>query len=596
MSVTQRLRVAGFMLNIAEWDRHLEVVRQILNGIDSFEPYEAFLRITRGKSTGIGSKELESFMRENAVPVDLNSLDTVVRLYDTKFLGHLDFEDFLKMTLTRDNPSVRFEAAAKRQIHDVAEDQTLAEEVEYCLSRLFAKACEFVRKMKIDAESQSILAERDLFNQLVASSSSASCLDFKILKRYFETLKIMPKDSEIIAILRVIDVNDDGVIDKTEFDYFIGLFNLRLGSAEAGIIGKLKDRNRKDHEVNYFGERRTEGSISGTHSSSIQHMTVSNAAGGYVSNLRDAERRTGYTSGLNVGNTSPSRLNRRKVDNDIGAGVSPSGGYVRKTTTTEGVRQRREYSDTSPGVRDIERRTFGTTVPATTTSPSFLYQKTVSYEGTSGYSPIRAGETQARLTRAEMQRAREINAVGPNPDRYKREVEELRKMDRSLTRPSAVGGGRSREISKGRDRSATPTHSRTRLESRIAQSTSYVGHERTPLSNIGNSNIRAGISTLDREPYRRTAGERPTLSGNQVVEEVIYKRTTPTPGVENISYQRNSPTRSRPALGLPQINHQSNSSFRGQETASSPRQLDNEIGQVVSHGTSVVNREIKFVQ
>lgn len=85
-----------------------------MNGVDSFEPYEAFLRITRGKSAGIGSKELETFMRENAVPVDLNSLDIVVKLYDTKFLGHLDFEDFLKMTLTRDNPGVRFEAAAKR--------------------------------------------------------------------------------------------------------------------------------------------------------------------------------------------------------------------------------------------------------------------------------------------------------------------------------------------------------------------------------------------------------------------------------------------------------------------------------------------------
>lgn len=153
MSVTQKLRVAGFLLNIAEWDRHLEVVRQILNGIESFEPYEAFLRISRGKQPGIGAKEIETFMRDNAVPVDLNSLDIVVKLYDTKFAGYIDFEDFLKMTLTRDNPGVRFEAAAKREIHDLGEDQALSEEVEYCLSRLFGKACEFVRKMKIDAES-----------------------------------------------------------------------------------------------------------------------------------------------------------------------------------------------------------------------------------------------------------------------------------------------------------------------------------------------------------------------------------------------------------------------------------------------------------
>lgn len=102
-------------------------------------------------------------MRDNAVPVDIGTLEIVVKLYDTKFTGVIDFEDFLKMTLTRDNPSMRFEAAAKREIHDIEDGQALSEEVEYCLSRLFSKACEFVRKMKIDAESQSILQERDLF-------------------------------------------------------------------------------------------------------------------------------------------------------------------------------------------------------------------------------------------------------------------------------------------------------------------------------------------------------------------------------------------------------------------------------------------------
>lgn len=100
-----------------------------------------------------------------------------------------------------------------------------------------------------------------------------------MLKRYFEMLKIMPKDSEIIAILRVIDVNDDGVIDKTEFDYFIGLFSLRLGVSEPVNVNKLRDRNRKDNEVNYFGERRTDPS----HSVMQAYTTTSGAAynGGY---------------------------------------------------------------------------------------------------------------------------------------------------------------------------------------------------------------------------------------------------------------------------------------------------------------------------
>lgn len=163
MSITHQLRIAGFLLNIAEWDRHLEVTRQILNGIVAFEPYAAFLRLTRGKSNGLSSRDIESFMRENGSSVDPFSIDNVVRIYDTKLQGFLDFEDFLKMTLARDNPKTRFEAAATREIYDVGQD-SLAEEIEYTLNRFFTKACEFVKRLKADAESQSIVSERDLFN------------------------------------------------------------------------------------------------------------------------------------------------------------------------------------------------------------------------------------------------------------------------------------------------------------------------------------------------------------------------------------------------------------------------------------------------
>jgi len=254
MSVTQRLRIAGFLLNITEWDRHLEVVRQILNGIDSFEPYEAYRRITRGKTSIITLKEVDAFLRENSVAVDGSSLEVVLRLYDTKFLGGLDFEDFLKLTLARDNPSTRFDAAARREIHEISPAQSLAEEVEYTLARLLSKACDFVKRMKIDAESQSILSERDLFGQLVSVSVSTSILDFKNLKRFFESLKILPKDSEIIAILRVIDINDDGSIDRSEFEYFVSLFSHR-SMVDTALYNRLKERARRSHNINYFGER-----------------------------------------------------------------------------------------------------------------------------------------------------------------------------------------------------------------------------------------------------------------------------------------------------------------------------------------------------
>ena len=260
MTTTQRLKVAGFLLNISEWDRHIEVVRQILNSVALFEPYAAFLRITKGRNPGISVADIEEFLRDNGAHVEGGSIEILVRLYDTKFLGHIDFEDFLKMTLTRDNPQMRFEAAAKRENYQVEESETLGEEIEFCLTRLLTKACEFIKRMRTDAESNGAVTDRDLFNEI---GTTGNILDYKAMKAFFESLKIIPRDSEIIATLRVIDINDDGLIDKSEFDYFISLFNNR--SADPSLMNKLRERAIKENEVNYFGEKKdlskTRGSV-----------------------------------------------------------------------------------------------------------------------------------------------------------------------------------------------------------------------------------------------------------------------------------------------------------------------------------------------
>lgn len=135
--------------------------------------------------------------------------------------------------------------------------------------------------MKADAESQSIISERDLFTQLGTQSDS---LDFKILKKFFEELRIVPRDSEIIAILRVIDINDDGIIDKAEFDYFLSLFNSKLPSES--ILQKLRERVKRDTDTNYFGERKREPSSSELNKSSNRNLNTDSKERSHVSELR----------------------------------------------------------------------------------------------------------------------------------------------------------------------------------------------------------------------------------------------------------------------------------------------------------------------
>ena len=253
MNVNTKLKLSSFFLTLAEWDRHIEVIRQVLNSIQNFEPYAAFLRLSMGKGTPITPIDIKNFMELNGIEININGINLIVRLFDTRFVGSLDFEDFLKMILSRDNPDNRFDAAL-RPNYEVEFGENLSEEIEYTLARFFSKACEFLARVIRDSETKFILHNDGIFRLIDMDKSGF--LDFDNLSLFFHNSKIKPRDSEIIAILRLIDINDDGKIAETEFKYFISLFS---GEEPSSIVlQKLKTLRLNGCQFNYFGEKISE--------------------------------------------------------------------------------------------------------------------------------------------------------------------------------------------------------------------------------------------------------------------------------------------------------------------------------------------------
>lgn len=248
--INQRLKTVGFFLTISEWDRHLEVIRQILNGIEAFEPYAAYLRLSNGEGTPITASDVFDFMRSNGFEGDYMATSLIIKLFDTRFEGSLDFEDFLKMILSRDNPEIRF-SVAQREVHEVQKGELLAPEIEYTLSRLFFKAGEFLSKIISDPETTSVINNSRLFDEITMGRSQI--LDFNNLKNYFTESKIRIRDEEIIGILRIVDINDDGRINKNEFGFFVNLFTGNDPSSM--LLSSLKKTHSAQGQFNYFGEK-----------------------------------------------------------------------------------------------------------------------------------------------------------------------------------------------------------------------------------------------------------------------------------------------------------------------------------------------------
>lgn len=216
-----KLKVASFLLNFAELDRMIELNRQTLTCFRGFEPYCAFQRLVQGSSNSmaITPGSLDQFTRDVSMAVDFSSLETIVNMYSSKLAGFLDFEDFLRLVLAREASDARFEAARR----EVPNDVVVCIEIEYMLGRLILKLADFFRKLKVDPETQTLLADTStLFSML-----GGRTIDYASLQTFFKTTGLVVSDKDILAILRLIDINDDGVIDRAEFDYFISLINVR---------------------------------------------------------------------------------------------------------------------------------------------------------------------------------------------------------------------------------------------------------------------------------------------------------------------------------------------------------------------------------
>jgi hypothetical protein len=112
MDVRQQMKITNFFLTITEWDRHIELTRQFLNAMEAFEPYAAYLRLNNGTGEPLTADNIAKFLEENGFQSNLDNLKTVVRMFDSRIENSLDFEDFLKMILSRDNPDLRFNAVS----------------------------------------------------------------------------------------------------------------------------------------------------------------------------------------------------------------------------------------------------------------------------------------------------------------------------------------------------------------------------------------------------------------------------------------------------------------------------------------------------
>lgn len=215
--------ICNFIMKICTLERFIEVKRQMLCDKTDFEPYVAFQRLTRSASSGISAANLQRFLSENLIDVNLERCMIMHTHYDNDKDGLFSYKEFLDIVLPKEHPDLRA-FVTQRECYDIKEEEYLSYETEAAMAVLLE------RELAIFEEA---LPQKDELDNLalsgpkiieIVNGSEKGNLNFNNLQKFLFESGLIPYDSEIINFLRRVDRDDDGVITAPELDNFLSKF------------------------------------------------------------------------------------------------------------------------------------------------------------------------------------------------------------------------------------------------------------------------------------------------------------------------------------------------------------------------------------
>ena len=214
-----KLALLDLLCAFSEEEKDLESIRQSLCETPCFEPYLAFRRIDTSNSGFLTTGNISNFLSTYNFFHNPQKTQSYISHYDQDFDLKLSYSEFLQSVLPMDNSELRF-SISQRPIKRTDEfEPIIIEEIEKKLAYLLNR--EILFYVKFDRPKKNLLKTVDddlftLFSSLALRNKNE--IGFEDLKVFFMKNSYEINDNDIILMLRRIDLNGDGKIDKNEFE------------------------------------------------------------------------------------------------------------------------------------------------------------------------------------------------------------------------------------------------------------------------------------------------------------------------------------------------------------------------------------------
>jgi len=202
---------------MADREEIIEKQRQVLAGLEDFEPFGTFLYVDRDQDGVVSSNDLCNVLWESGVEASEMDWFAIVKYFDSTNKGTLKFEDYIQILLPWANDYLR-SLAAERKPRNSASCQMLSDTVKNELFNLLYKEIEYHRDAetcKIELNKWQDYSPGEAFEMI--DYTRQGYIDFISFEKFFKVNGFNATESDVNSIIRRMDVTADARISFNEF-------------------------------------------------------------------------------------------------------------------------------------------------------------------------------------------------------------------------------------------------------------------------------------------------------------------------------------------------------------------------------------------
>ena len=208
-------KLINILKTLASGEISIEVTRNILSDNSDFDPYQIFTNLTQKGNEFITPTDIVDYFHTKNIFISYTEAKFLILFYDQNYDGVLTFTEFLPLVQSK---NFQKKNIVKSPITRINQD------IDFYLIKLFQKEVDLVKeiiknlydiRIRKDFDCHSIYHEIKNVNKITEDS----------IGDFFDKNSTSFINDELIAIMKRLDINKDGIVDLCELHAFFGFPN-----------------------------------------------------------------------------------------------------------------------------------------------------------------------------------------------------------------------------------------------------------------------------------------------------------------------------------------------------------------------------------